>query len=153
MKPAIVVAIAVGIVAGIGFLWMRRPPPGMARPALAPGQRWSYRTRADEPGSTLVILMIEETPARGRIVHVRFEGVRIPASSAGAEPVTTIGHAPIAESALIPGLIAVVETGCEIGDMSGYGIWKEAFDAGKAGVFSISPAEVVGVTGEAASHR
>jgi hypothetical protein len=44
---------------------------------LAAGQTWRYRTRPEETGSMLRILMIEDQPTVGRVVHVSLTGLHI----------------------------------------------------------------------------
>jgi hypothetical protein len=153
MKSAIILVVALVVVGGlVVFLRRGSGAPKVATGALAPGQRWSYRTRAGEPDSTLVILRIDEDPKAGRIVHVRIEGVSFASRNGEGSSISSVGHAPIAEASVLPALGQIVETGCEIDDLEGYFIWKKSFDAGKGGVFTISPAEVVEVIAQASKQ-
>ncbi|MFM9996002.1 MAG: hypothetical protein ACKVU4_09390 [Phycisphaerales bacterium] len=85
---------------------------------------------------------MEDDRDRGRIVHVRFDGVLIDGPN-GA--VTTIGHAPIAELSVLPHLIKLLEIDVPVSDRSGYNNWREA----RGGVFEMPPAEVVRTIEEA----
>src|SRR5262249_41656753 len=92
---------------------------------------------------TLVIIAIDNDVKAGHIVHVRFEGVNTPEPSSPSGSLDTIEHTPVSEASLREGLISLAETGCSPGSLEGYQIWKKAFDEGKAGYFSRSPADVV----------
>lgn len=119
---------------------------------LRPGQRWTYRTRPGERESTLVITAIDADARLGNIVHVRIDDVRLKTKHSRTGEATCIGHAPIAEEAILPELVECVEHDVEIGDKGGYGIWREGFDRGDAGIWTHAPAEVVHMIEEAMSR-
>ena len=68
--------------------------------AFAPGQTWTYKTRATEPQSRIVIRRIDEYPKVGRIVHVTFVHLVLRRTPGGAAEPWQLGHAPISEAAL-----------------------------------------------------
>jgi hypothetical protein len=116
---------------------------------LEAGQVWSYRTREGEAGSRVTICRVEESEALGEIVHVQVTDVAMASPSAPDGIARIVHHLPFSGEALRASLVelegsARVPASYE----EGYGIWREAFDAGEAGVFSISVAEAIGVMEE-----
>jgi hypothetical protein len=58
--------------------------------------------------------------------------------------VTDVAHLPVSKATLDGSVVALTGTRERFpGYRSGYDQWKKAFDAGRAGVFTISLAEVV----------
>ena len=47
-------------------------------PRFAPGQRWSYKTRPEDGGSTLTIMEIDQVPELGVVIWVAVDHVHIP---------------------------------------------------------------------------
>ena len=114
---------------------------GIGRPAFAAGQVWRYATRPGEEDSRVYILRVE-THAIGEVVHIAIDGVRIKSSA----PATTISHVPVSREALERSGLALESRSGPLPDFEeGYRMWREEFDAGNAGVFSIPVAEIVGV--------
>ena len=114
------------------------------RPDYAEGQVWSYRSRGTEPESRATIVRIDVIGGE-TIYHVHLDGLKIknPKSASGVQEV--LPHVPASEQTLSISLQKLLEPRLtELPDIAeGYAIWREAFDAGQAGVFSISLAEVV----------
>jgi hypothetical protein len=117
------------------------------------GEQWSYRARQGEEGSWLTVLKVESSPKLGVIVHVRVDGVRIESPHAPNGVCETIGHMPFAESAIEKSVTtrAGAETAA-IADDEGYQEWRRAFDAGGAGVFTITVAEGIQAMAETLSQ-
>ena len=115
---------------------------GIGRASFEPGQVWRYATRTGEEQSRVWILSVETHPRTGEpIVHIAISDVRLRA----AGELTTIGHIPISREALEASGVMLEATGAALPDFEeGYRMWRKAFDAGEAGVFSIPVAEVVG---------
>lgn len=108
------------------------------------GQQWTYETRSNEPQSFLVIRKIEKDERLGDIVHISVFAVRIPNGNSPRGITNIIGHLPFSKEALLPCLKERKEgANNDTSWKEGYEIWKEAFDAGKAGVFTISVKESV----------
>ena len=108
------------------------------------GQKWHYRTRPGEEGSYLTVLKVEHSETLGVVVHVRIEGLRIenPFHPEGVSD--TIGHMPMAESALDESVTVLESDSLPLADEDdGYQGWRSAFDAGEAGIWSVTVAEVV----------
>ena len=109
-----------------------------------PGQVWSYKTRAEEAASRLRILRVEETSDRNRIVHIRVENVRLKNCSGGPEP-DSFEQMPFSKSSLDKSVIKVVGSEAVPGFSGGYSEWRKAWDAGKAGYYTITVSEALDV--------
>ncbi|MGH9896886.1 MAG: hypothetical protein ACREA0_33785, partial [bacterium] len=97
------------------------------------GQRWSYKTRPQEPESTLIIGRVENDPKLGSVVHVSVIGLRLknPRAEGGFGDVAA--HLPISPKALRDSVIARVGDGAPAADFErGYAMWREA----RGGVFT-----------------
>ena len=68
------------------------------------GQRWSYQTRQQDDGSTLLIGKVQESPGQPTIIRVMVEGIVAPHSN---DPIM-IGHMPFAESAIDKSVLELV---------------------------------------------
>lgn len=100
------------------------------------GQVWNWKTPPDQTTAKLIVLRVEDGGKLGTIVHVALSGVTY------GNGQTKIQHIPFAESAVEQSVTTLERESGSIPDFSeGYGIWREAFNAGKAGVFSITVAE------------
>ena len=119
---------------------------------LVAGQVWTYKTRAGEEGSRLTVLKTESHPKLGLIVHVAVNGVRIKNPDAPGGVSSTIGHLPYQEAALRAGLVGVVGHESAAPNLEGYKTWKEAFDQGKAGIWTITLAEAIGAMEKATNQ-
>ncbi len=107
------------------------------------GQTWRYKTRPGEEASRVVVCKVETDERFGKIVHVYVEGVAIknPHLAGG---VKIIAHLPFAEGALRRSVVTLEGMRLPLpGYEEGYKTWKQAFDAGKAGIFTIPVAEAV----------
>ncbi len=104
---------------------------------LRAGQRWTYRTRAADTESTLVIGKLDKKLAKPTIVHISVEQVDVP--SAGGR--SSIGHLPFAEEAIKASLLELVEDGCAPDENfgNGYAQWQQA----NGGAFETSVAETL----------
>ncbi len=117
---------------------------------LKEGECWSYATRAGEENSFLVIRKIETLPKIGEVIHISIYGLKIPNPSAPHGYSNSAGHLPIKGSSVRDSLKAKIDKGIpEENWQKGYRTWRDAYDAGKAGVFTISVSECVGVVQEA----
>jgi len=110
------------------------------------GQQWSYSARPAEEKSYLIIVKIDNDPKLGRIIHIALRGLKIknPRSPNGLSE--EIGHLPFLEEAIEKSGLKLVKEKVDLPDFEeGYQIWRKAYDAGKAGAYSITIAEAVGV--------
>lgn len=111
--------------------------------AFAPGQVWCYETRPQEPASRVVISRIDGNDELGQIVHVRITGVDI-CDANGETAATVIAHAPLAGDVLRTCVTHLSdEPPGQAEDDDGYEVWRESFEAGEAGVFTIPVSEIV----------
>ena len=116
-----------------------------ATPEFAVGQRWAYKTRPGEEQSTLVIDKVEDDPRLGRIYHISVSDVQI--ELGGGILVNDLPHLPVSLETLklsCTTLLGQVVPNKQY--LPGYRQWKEAYDAGHAGIYTISVAEIVTVT-------
>jgi hypothetical protein len=117
------------------------------------GQVWRFKPRPGEDGATLTVVRVDSSKALGVIVHVSVEGVHIKNPRAPGGFSDTLQHAPFSEEAIEKSVTTLVgETKTLPAHQEGYREWRKAFDAGKAGVFTITVAEAVGFT-ESAINR
>jgi hypothetical protein len=120
---------------------------GLAEAAeFSTGQVWTYKNRLGEDGSTVLINKVESHPELGNIFHVSIFGVKVKNPNIAGGISTDLPHFPVAEETLnmsVVKLIAKKEPNPEY--LAGYTAWKEAFDNGDAGIFTITLADIVGV--------
>ena len=117
----------------------RRSSPQIA---FAVGQQWSYRTRPSESESRILIQRLENDPKLGQIVHIRVLKVRFKTRD---RELSELRHMPYQGKALRKDILKLEKTGLPVPAdyLEGYQSWRTAFDAGKAGIFTASVAEVI----------
>jgi hypothetical protein len=126
----VIVACRRGSTAGGGSL----SPATTSR--YKPGQVWSFQTPADQPQALLTVLKVESHPKLSNIVHIALSGVSF--SNGG----TNVQHMPFAEAAIDKSVISLIREGEPLPQFQGgYQQWRDAFDAGRGGVFTITVAE------------
>ena len=109
------------------------------------GQQWSYSARPGEEKSYLIIVKIDDDPKLGRIIHIALRGLKIknPRSPNGISE--EVSHLPFLEEAIEKSGLKLLKEKVDLPDFEeGYGIWRQAHDAGKAGAYSSTVAEAVG---------
>jgi hypothetical protein len=110
------------------------------------GQQWSYSARPGEEKSFLIILKIDDDPRLGRIIHIAMRGLKMknPRSPDGFSE--NVNHMPFLESAIEKSGLKLMKEKVALPDFEeGYKLWREAFDAKKAGAYSITVGEAVDV--------
>jgi hypothetical protein len=108
---------------------------------FAVGQEWSYRTRADEPDSRVVVLRIDEPTGGKRIVHVAVLGLRWKHSKDPLGEEWQMGHAPFAEPTLRASVreLKATRTAEKIPDFAeSYAKWEKLGPVGKRPCWTIS---------------
>ena len=113
-----------------------------ATPGFDQGQVWEYKTRAGEDESTLLINKVEDDPKLGHIYHISVSKVLL---KAGPGVFTNqLPHLPVSKQTLELSCTKLVGRS-EPNPMylPGYTMWKQAFDAGGAGIYTISIAEIL----------
>ncbi|ACL04442.1 conserved hypothetical protein [Desulfatibacillum aliphaticivorans] len=118
---------------------------GLARAEeYAEGQIWSYKTRPGEEKSTVLINKIESHDILGHIFHISIREIKLKSAATASGFVTEITHSPVSEETLKKSLTKVVGKGAANSEcIEGYYTWKEAFDNGEAGIFTVSVSEIV----------
>jgi hypothetical protein len=113
------------------------------------GQLWSYHTRPGEENSLVLINFIESVPKLGTVYHISVLRVQLPNMNDGSRFETDLPHFPVLKEALDKSVVT------HVGDREpneayrrGYDTWRAAFDAGRAGAFTVSIAEVVSIVEE-----
>jgi len=107
------------------------------------GEVWTFRS-APLPESRVVIGKIDAHERFDQMFSVSIKTVPLATGATGEIRVSDISHAQVTKSVLDASLLEQVG----IGEPSeafaeGYGQWREAFDSGKAGVFTIEISKVV----------
>ena len=116
------------------------------------GQEWKYKTRKGEENSTLKIFKIEEYPENGKVIHISVSGLKMKNPRDPNGYAHTLSHIPISEEALDKSVTKLQNENSKVPDslgLDGYSYWKNEFDKGKAGIFTIPVAEIVGSMEEA----
>jgi len=87
----------------------------------------------------------------GTMVHIAVSGLSIRSPQAPEGHIRDLSHLPFAEDAIDQSVTELVETLQEppVGD--GYGVWREAFDKGEAGVFTVPLGQLVALTEQSMS--
>ena len=109
------------------------------------GQVWSYKTRENESNSKIYIVKIEYNKTTGKIYHVYIDNLNIKNPYQKSKIQNNLSHSPVSEKTLDDSVIKIVTAKYEnnINISDGYVAWKEAFDDGKAGVFTIPVNEII----------
>lgn len=107
--------------------------------AISAGQVWRYRTRPGEHASRARVLLVEDDPVLGAIVHARLDDLMVSNPHTEGGRSTWLGHVPITRRAFEASVIAVVGTAETAPDLEGYRLWREE----QGGVFTTPLAEVV----------
>ncbi len=123
-----------------------RGEPGKAakvnEAAFKAGQLWTYQNRKHEPNSRILIQRVEQDPKAGEIVHIRVVAL----SFRGPKGIiATIPHLPYSGPSLRKCLRALESSGNKVPSdyEAGYKVWREAFDSGKGGIFTLDVAGVL----------
>lgn len=108
------------------------------------GQVWSYRTRATEQGSTLLINKVEPDGKRGFIFHISVTGLSLKNARTPGGITHELPHLPVSSQTLESSVVKLIGSAPpNPGYHDGYVTWRQAFDAGRAGVFTIPVADIV----------
>ena len=109
------------------------------------GQVWSYKTRENESNSKIYIVKIEYNKTIGKIYHIYIDNLNIKNPYQKSKIQNNLSHSPVSEKTLDDSVIKIVTANYEnnINISDGYVAWKEAFDDGKAGVFTIPVNEII----------
>lgn len=110
------------------------------------GQMWSYRTRPGEENSFFIIVKIENHPDFGNIIHVAVQNLKIK-NPKSVSIISEVSHLPFSEAAINQSTVKVIKEKAELPNYrEGYDLWRQAFDAKRAGIYNITLAEAIKVT-------
>jgi len=113
------------------------------------GQIWSYKTRPNEVKSTFIVVKIDNDSKYGNIVHISVRDLRMKNSRSSDGFSDKINHMPFAEKAIAQSALKLLKERVELPDFRyGYDLWRQAFDEQRAGFYTITIAEAVGVVEE-----
>jgi hypothetical protein len=113
-----------------------------AAPDFDEGQVWAYKTRAGEEGSTLLINKVEDDAKLGRIYHISVSKIQI--KSGPGVFTDQMPHLAVSRQTLELSCTKLVgQSEPNPMYLPGYRMWKQAFDAGHAGIYTISIAEIL----------
>lgn len=112
-----------------------------------PGQKWSYKTRPGEEDSYLIVLKVDKDPQLGDIIHIALRKLKMKNERlADGSFSENVNHMPFSQEAIDKSGLKLLEEKTGLPDFAeGYQMWREAFDAKRAGVYSITVAEAVNV--------
>lgn len=110
------------------------------------GQLWTYQTRPGDDASLVLINLVETVPKLGAVYHISVLRVHLPSWKDDSRPETDLPHFPVLKEALEKSVMANVGKRAPLEAYRvGYKTWREAFDAGQAGAFKVSIAEIVSI--------
>jgi hypothetical protein len=108
------------------------------------GQIWKYYNRQGEDSSTLTILKIEQYEKGDTIIHIRVDGVKMNNPNVASGYSSFIGHLPFSKKAIIKSVTMLVGKNNNLPDFAeGYNQWKEAWDSGKGGYWTVDLKEAI----------
>ena len=108
------------------------------------GQVWKYENRKGENTSTLTILKIEKYDKGDTIIHIRVDGVKIHSPQTATGYSDFIGHLPFSEKSILNSVTELVGQNDNLPNFSdGYNQWREAWDSGKGGYWTIDLKEAI----------
>jgi hypothetical protein len=110
----------------------------------AVGQVWTYHVKPGDEGSTLQINKVEQDPKLGAIFHISVFGLRITNPRVAGGILTELPHLPVSKETLDKSVESLSHASARpVAYEEGYAHWKREFDAGRAGIYTISVAEIV----------
>jgi hypothetical protein len=102
------------------------------------GQIWKYNNRPGEDSSTLTILKMEKYEKGDEIIHIRVDGIKIYNPNIAGNYSDFIGHLPFSAKSISTSVTRLVGQNNNLPDFSeGYSQWKEAWDNGKGGYWTV----------------
>lgn len=108
------------------------------------GQIWSYENRQGEANSTIQIVEIDKYVNQEAIIHISVNGLNLKNTTVEGGISETIGHLPFSRKAFEESITKLVKSDEKLTDFEeGYMNWKEAFETGKGGIFTISIKEAI----------
>ena len=91
-------------------------------------------------------MKVENHPKLGNIVHVAMRDLKMKNRRSPDGYSDKVNHMPFAEEAIKKSAVKLLKEKVELPDYEeGYGMWREAFEAGRADVYTITLTGAVGV--------
>lgn len=119
-----------------------------------PGQIWHYDTRPGEENSTLTILKIDSFPEDGKVVHIRLDDINVKNPNIPDGFAHEAEHLPMKWASLDSSVTTMISEGNTVPPfMSGYKLWRAAYDKDSAGVFNVNVKVTVQYLEEAMSNQ
>lgn len=110
----------------------------------AVGQVWRYHVKPGDEASTLQINKIDQDPKLGAIFHISVFGLHISNPRVAGGVLTELPHLPVSKETLDSSVESLTNTPVRpVAYEEGYVHWKKEFDAGHAGIYTMSVAEIV----------
>ena len=108
------------------------------------GQVWKFDNRIGEDSATLTILKIEKYEKGDTIIHIRVDGVKMYNPKVASGYSNDIGHLPFSQKSIEKSVTKLVGQKDRLPDFSeGYSQWKEAWDNGKGGYWTVKIKEAI----------
>ena len=102
------------------------------------GQVWKYYNRPGEDSSTLTVLKVEKYEKGDTIIHLRVDGIKLYNPNVASGYSSFIGHMPFSEKTVSNSVTILVGHNSNLPEFSeGYNQWKEAWDNGKGGYWTV----------------
>lgn len=121
------------------------------------GQIWRALGRAQDGEVHVAVLDVIDDPQLGQICSIAATGVHIRNGFLEGGVQTQLPHAPVTAEVLRAAVTELVETGGPTARhpdfAEAYQQWRTPFDAGEAGVFTISLAEILDLIEQAAASH
>ncbi len=106
------------------------------------GQQWTYEHRPGESESRVLVLKVDQDEKLGFIVHILIDNVVLQCPDVPTGIVDMVSHAPFAEEFLKGSVRELIASGRPLpAFQEGYAKWREAYEKGEAGAWSVSVAE------------
>lgn len=109
------------------------------------GQQWSYQTRPGEEKSYFVVVKIDHDAKLGNIIHISMKRLRMKNRRSPDGISEDVNHMPFSKEAIDKSEPKLLKENVDLPSFEeGYRMWREAFDEGRAGIYTITIAEAVG---------
>jgi hypothetical protein len=108
------------------------------------GQVWSFKARPEEEKSSFEVVKVENDPKLGNIIHVAILGLQVNNPLSPEAISEDVPHLPFSEGAVSRSALKILKEKADLPAYEeGYEMWREEFDAGLAGIFTITVSEAV----------
>lgn len=119
------------------------------------GQVWRMLARPQDGDAHVAVLDVIDHPELGQICSIAITGIKIRNAFIEGGVQTQLPHAPVTAQVLREAVTELTESDGPTADHPGfseaYRQWREPFDAGEAGVFTISLWEILDLIEKAAA--